>query len=48
MENNFQTQKAGDNSTQIQVEKIENNYGMSVQDVTQIVKSEIDIALKEN
>ena len=48
MENNIQTQKAGDNSTQIQVEKIENNYGMSVQEVTQIVKSEIDIALKEN
>ncbi len=48
MENNIQTQKSGDNSTQIQVDKIENNYGMSVQEVTQIVKSEIDIALKEN
>jgi len=48
MENNIQTQKAGDNSTQIQVEKIENNYGMGVQEVTQIVKNEIDIALKEN
>lgn len=47
IENN-QMQKAGNNATQIQVEKIEYNGGVSLETVTQIVKNEIGIALKEN
>ncbi|MBE5806136.1 MAG: hypothetical protein E7313_05450 [Clostridiales bacterium] len=48
MKNNIQTQKAGNNSTQIQIEKIENHFDISIQEVRQIVRNEIDIALKEN
>ncbi len=48
MKESNQSQKAGNNSVQIQTEKIENNYGLTLTDVTQIVKNEIDVALKEN
>ena len=48
MVENKQMQKAGNNATQIQVEKIEYNNGVSLETVTQIVKNEITIALKEN
>lgn len=45
---NKQMQKAGNNATQIQVEKIEYNNSLSLETVTQIVKNEITIALNEN
>lgn len=47
MENN-NMQKAGRNSIQVQVDKIENNYGTSSDCIMLIIKSEIEKALKDN
>ena len=47
MEKINQEQKAEENSTQVQIAKVENNYGLTLEDVNKIVKDEVALALKE-
>lgn len=47
MEKINQEHKAEENSTQVQIAKVENNYWLTLEDINKIVKDEVALALKE-
>ena len=48
MEKINQEQKARSDSVQIQIAKVENNFGLTIEDVTKLVKKEVTLSLKES